>query len=348
MSKVLLIEPTIRPPGVRLLRDAVEVGFAPDGREETLIRHLATGEFSAVITRAEKMTRSVIEAARNLKVIGQQGVGVDNIDLNAATQSGVMVLNAPTANTVSVAEHTVMLILALFRRTIEADQAVRRGDYKERDQYLPSELNGKTVFVVGFGRSGRETARRLRLGFNMRVLVYQRGPSAEKILAEGAEPVPLEEGFANADVVTLHIPHVPATTHFVSKALLNLMKPTAYLINTARGPVVDKAAVVDALKNGHIAGAGFDVFDPEPPAKDDPLTQLPNVIVSPHLAGDAIEARDRLSELIASQVLSAIGGNLPEHIVNREVVTARLRTKLVPTPAIRDSIRRPVRESNVA
>lgn len=324
MTRILLIEPTIRPVGVQLLQQEAEVGFASDGREETLIEHLSTGAYSAVITRVERITRRVLDAARNLKVIGQHGVGVDNIDLQAATESGIMVLNAPTANAVSVAEHSVMLILALCRGAVEADRAVRRGDFAYRERHIPLELNGKTAFVVGFGRSGRETARRLRLGFNMRLLAFDPGVSDLDVLAEGAEPVPLEEGFAAADVVTLHVPHLPATTHLVSRALLGLMKPSAYLVNTARGPVVDQAALVDVLEGGCIAGAGLDVFDPEPPAADSALLALKNVIVSPHLAGDTVEAKDRCSRLIAGQVLTAIGGGLPEHVVNRELVSRRL------------------------
>ena len=322
--RVLLIEPTIRPVGVRLLQDAVDVGFAPNGREETLIEHLSSGSFSAVITRVEKMTRPVIEAARNLKVIGQHGVGVDNIDVSAASENGILVLNAPTANSISVAEHTVMLILALCRHAIEADRAVRRGDFQHRERHIPVELNGKTAFVIGFGRSGRETARRLRLGFNMRVLVLDRGHSTGKIIAEGAEPVSLEEGFSEADIVTLHVPHVAATTHLVSRELLNRMKQGAYLINTARGAVVDQAALAEVLMDGRLAGAGLDVFDPEPPAPDTPLMQLPNVIVSPHIAGETVEAKDRCSRLIASQVLAAVRGQLPEHIVNQDVLASRI------------------------
>jgi glutamate 5-kinase len=318
--RVLLIEPTIRPVGVALLREAVEVGFAPDGHEETLIEHLSSGAFAGVITRAEKITSRVIEKARNLRAIGQAGVGVDHIDVAAASEHGILVLNAPTGNAISVAEHAVMLTLALFRHVAEADQAVRQGDFKHRERRYPVELNGKTAFIVGFGRSGRETARRLRFGFNVRVLVWDRGHSAAKIIAEGAEPVSLEKGFAEADVVSLHIPHLPETTRLVSRDLLRRMKRTAYLINTARGAIIDKAALLETLREGRIAGAGLDVFEPEPPAPDDPLLRLPNVIFSPHIAGDTTEAKDRGAQLIAAQMLTALSGNLPEHIVNRDAI----------------------------
>jgi D-3-phosphoglycerate dehydrogenase len=322
--RVLLIEPTIRPVGVELLKNSIDVGFAPDSREETLIEYLGSGAFSAVITRVEKMTRRVIEAAQNLKIIGQNGTGVDNIDLKAASECGILVLNEPTSRAVSVAEHTVMLILALCRNAVEADRAVRRGDFQYRERHIPLELNGKTAFVLGFGRCGRETTRRLRLGFNMRVLVWNRGHGFAKIIAEGAEPASLEEGFSEADVVTLHMPHLPATTHLVSRERLARMKPNAYLVNTARGPVIDQPALIEALREGRLAGAGLDVFDPEPPSADDPLMQLPNVILSPHLAGDTVEAKDRCSSLIASQVLAAMRGELPEHVVNRDAIAAWL------------------------
>ncbi|GAB5468437.1 MAG: hypothetical protein Kilf2KO_14670 [Rhodospirillales bacterium] len=323
MPRVLLIEPTIRPVGVELLQNQAEVGFAPDGREATLIDRLSSGDFDAVVTRVERMTRPVIEAARGLKVIGQHGVGVDNIDVAAASERGILVLNAPTANAVSVAEHAVMLVLALCRQVIAADRAVRSGDFPYRDRHIPVELNGKTLFVAGFGRAGRETARRFRLGFNMRVLAFDPGVAASEIRAEGAEPASLEEGFANADAITLHMPLIPATRRMVSAALIARMKPTAYLVNTARGGVVDQTALVDALKAGRIAGAGLDVFDPEPPGTDDPILALPNLIASPHFAGDTLEAKDRCSKLIAGQVLTALSGGLPDHIVNREVIAPR-------------------------
>jgi D-3-phosphoglycerate dehydrogenase len=319
-SRVLLIEPTIRPVGVALLRETVEVCFAPDGREETLVEHLSSGAFAGIVTRAEKITRRVIEKARNLRAIGQAGVGVDHIDVAAASEHGILVLNAPTGNAISVAEHAVMLTLALLRHVAEADQAVRRGDFKHRERRFPVELNGKTAFIVGFGRSGRETARRLRFGFNMRVLVWDRGHSAGKIIAEGAEPVSLEDGFAEADVVSLHIPHLLETTGLVSGGLLGRMKKGSYLINTARGAIIDKAALLETLREGRIGGAGLDVFEPEPPAADDPLLKLPNVILTPHIAGDTTEAKDRGAQLIAVQMIAALSGSLPEHIVNRDAV----------------------------
>ena len=325
MPRVLLIEPTIRPLGVEMLQAEAEVAFAPDGREETLIEHLSTGRHDAVITRVEKITRRVLEAAVGLRVVGQHGVGVDNIDVAAASEHGVLVLNAPTANAVSVAEHAVLLILALSRHLVEADKAVRAGDFQHRDRHLPIELNGKSVFVVGFGRAGRETARRLRLALNMRVLAFDPALPDDVIRGEGAEPASLHEGFAAADVVSLHLPHLPTTTGLVSAELLAAMKPSAYLVNTARGPVVDQAALVAALESGGIAGAGLDVFDPEPPCPDDPLLKLPNVIVSPHFAGDTADAKDRCSQLIVRQVLTALAGGLPEHIVNRTLVAERLK-----------------------
>lgn len=319
MKKVLLIQPTIQPCGVDLLASGAEIVIAPDGQEDTLVYFLRSGEIRGMVTRVEKITRRIIESAPGLQVIGQHGVGVDNIDVKVATDAGVLVVNAPASNFMSVAEHAVMLMLALSRRITESDGAVRRGDFRFRERFYPIELNGKTVFAVGLGRIGSEVARKCRLAFNMEVLAYDPYLSTSEIAALGARAVLWEEGFRSADFVSVHLPLTAETRNCIGERELSLMKPQAFLVNVSRGGAIDQKALVQTLKESKIQGAGLDVFEPEPPPAGDPLLQLSNVIVTPHFAGDTYEAKQRCSRTIATEVLSVLRGALPRFLVNPAV-----------------------------
>ena len=187
MKKVLLINPTIQPCGVEVLSSGAEIVMAPDGQEGTLVSHLSSGEVSAVVTRVERITRRVIENAPGLEVIGQHGVGVDNIDVKAATEQGVLVVNVPASSFMSVAEHAVMLMLGLARRIIESDAAVRKDDFQFRERFYPAEINGKTLFALGLGRIGAEVAKKCRLAFNMEVLAYDPYVSELEMTSMGVE-----------------------------------------------------------------------------------------------------------------------------------------------------------------
>lgn len=323
MKKVLLIHPTIQPCGVDLLKSETEVILAPDGREETLISHLSAPHIGGMIVRVEMITRRVIEASKDLQVIGQHGVGVDNIDVAAATQKGILVVNAATSNYVSTAEHAVMLILALARKVLDSDRAVREGDFLFRERFYPMQINGKVLFILGLGRIGSELARKCRLAFNMEIFAYDPYVSDFEMAGLGVKKVDLETGFAAADFVSIHMALTPETRHLITEKEISLMKPTAILINVSRGGVIRQEDLVKALKDKRIAAAGLDVFDPEPPMIEDPLLKLSNVILSPHFAGDTYEAKQNCSQSIANDVLEVLKGHRPRFVVNPEVFAIR-------------------------
>jgi len=316
MKKVLLINPTIQPIGVKVLSSSAEVVMAPNGEEATLISYLQSGEIAGVVTRVEKITSRVIDNAPSLEVIGQHGVGVDNIDVKAATDHGILVVNTPASNFMSVAEHAVMLMLALSRRLSESDVAVRKGDFQFRERFYPEEVNGKTLFAVGLGRVGSEVARKCRLAFNMEILAYDPFISESEMAAMGVKSVSWEEGFRLGDFVSIHLPLTVETRNCIGEKELSLMKSEAFLINVSRGGVIQQDALVRVLKESRIRGAGLDVFSPEPPRAGDPVLELPNVILTPHFAGDTYEAKQRCSRTIANEVLTVLKGVLPKFLVN--------------------------------
>jgi len=247
--------------GTRLLQQHGEVVTAPALDEGTLVA--AVRGVDAIVIRANgKVTRAVMEAAPRLKVIGRHGVGLETIDVSAATERGIWVVYTPEANSESVAEHCVGLALMLSKRLLEADQALRDGQWKVRYEYIGRELFGKTLGVVGFGRIGRTTARIFHHGFGMPVLYYDVIAAAPGVEAETqASRVSLEELLRTADYVSLHLPLTPETRHFIGREQIRMMKPTAYLMNLGRGPLWDEKAVLEALEHRWIAGAGTDVFE---------------------------------------------------------------------------------------
>ena len=286
---------------------------APAEKEEAITRA------DAVIVRsATRMTRGIIERAHDLKVIGRAGAGVDNIDLDAATERGIPVLNAPAGNTVSAAELTLALILALARKVVAADRSVREFEWKAPG-LAGVELNTKTLGLIGAGRIGGEVARRAR-AFGMKVLAcdpYMPAARAEEL---GADRRSLDDVIEQADFLTLHVPLTPSTTAMIGAEELRRMKPSAYLINVARGGVVDEDALARALAEGWVAGAALDVFRQEPLPASSPLVGSPNLILSPHLGASTAEAR----ELVASEIAEGIRGALLDGDLSRAVNTPGL------------------------
>ena len=317
MSKtVVLIEPAIIPDGVAFLKARHRAVVAPDGSEATLIRCIRENKAGAVIPRVECITRRIIEACPSLEVIGQPGVGVDNIDVAACTENGVLVVHAPQGNAVSVAEHTLMFILSLSRNLVVWDTRVRQNGWHLRNSFLPFEIRGKTLFVIGLGRSGQEVAR-LAQAFQMRVLGFGR---QNAVLMEAGRIQKVEDmatGLAQADFVSLHVPLNDRTFHMISRNEIACMKKTAFLINVSRGPVVDQAALYEALSSQSIAGAALDVMDTEPPAMDNLLLSLQNIIFTPHLAGDTREAKSRCVMTVADEVSKVLNGEKPQYSVNQ-------------------------------
>lgn len=315
-KNILLINPTIQPIGVDLLEKECNLFYAPNGEEETLINSINNYNIDAVITRVEKITRNVIQNCKTLKVIGQHGVGLDNIDVKAASEFGVKVLNVPDANYNSVGEHTVMLILSLSRDLIIADENVRQGNWRYRDTNIPIEIANKNLLIIGFGRIGRDVARKA-MGFNMNILAYDSFVDEDTMMSLNVKKIyDLSEGLKDADFVTIHAPLTNDTKGLISDNQFKVMKKTAYILNLGRGPVIDETALIEALENKEIAGAGLDVFELEPPDINNPLLKFKNVIVTPHFAGDTKEAKGRCSSTLAKTVIDVLNGNKTYNLVN--------------------------------
>jgi D-3-phosphoglycerate dehydrogenase / 2-oxoglutarate reductase len=262
-----------------------------------------------------------LEASRDMKVVTRIGVGFDAVDVPALSRRKIPLMVAGTANSPSVAEQALFMMLTLAKRAVEMHSIVKNGKWGHRLGMLPFDLFGKTVLIVGFGRIGTRTAKRC-LAMEMNVLVYDPYKSAAEIKAAGCEPVAdLDAALPRADFVSIHCPKTPETVGMFNAARLKRLKPTAYLINTARGGIVDEPALYDALVSGKLAGAGLDVFEQEPPPSGHSLFELPNVIMAPHVAGVTREAVDRMSEQTARNILSALDGEpIRQNVINQDVL----------------------------
>ncbi len=292
---------------------------------------------NAVIVRSStRITRDSLKYAKNLQVIGRAGVGVDNIDVEAATESGVAVLNAPSGNTISAAELTFALLLALVRKVPAADRSMRAGEW-DRKSFSGTELYGKVLGLVGAGRIGSEVARRAR-AFGMRVVTYDPYLTAERATALEMELASLDDVLKRADVITCHVPLTEATANLIGDKQFALMKKTAYVVNAARGGVVNEAALHRALSEKRIAGAALDVYEEEPLAPDHPLRGLPNVVLTPHVGAATAEAQQNVAIEIAEAVRAAlIEGDL-SRAVNAPAIGGEQMRKLRPLLALAGSL----------
>ncbi len=313
-ARVLVREP-IAEAGLELLRSRFDVVEDADSDLGEII-----GEFDAIVVRsATKLDAALIERATRLKVIGRAGVGVDNVDVDAATRRGILVANAAESTVDSAAEHAIALLLALARNIPQAHAALTAGAW-DRQRFTGIELAGKTIGVVGLGRIGRQVARRA-LGLGMRVVGYDPYVAADRFRELGVEPADsLEALYAEADVVTFHLPLSDTTQGLVDAAAFAAMKDGVRIVNAARGGLVDEDALLEAIRSGKVAGAALDVFETEP--YTGPLLELPQVVVTPHLAGSTTEAQDRAGIVIAEQVAAALGGEAVRTAVNIPVVDA--------------------------
>ncbi len=303
MVKVLVAAP-LHEKAIEVLKNAgFEVVYEEYPNEERLIE--LAKDVEAIIVRSKpKVTRRVIEAAPKLRVIGRAGVGLDNIDLDAAKERGIKVVNSPAASSRSVAELVFGLLFAVARKIAFADRKMREGIWAKK-QCMGTELEGKTIGIVGFGRIGYNVAK-IANAFGMRVLLYDPYPNEERAKEIGGTFTSLEDLLKESDVVTLHVPLIDATYHLINEERLKLMKSTAILINAARGAVVDNKALVKALQEGWIAGAGLDVFEEEPLPKDHPLTRLDNVVLTPHIGASTEEAQMRAGVQVAEQIVEIL------------------------------------------
>jgi len=310
MSKVIVTDP-LQPAGLDLLarRPDVQVDLAMDvGGEDELAERVA--EADAILVGLTRITPKLIESAHRLKVVSRRGVGFDNVDLEALRRRRIPLAVVGTANAASVAEHTLFFILALAKQGVAYDHAVRTGNWSFRDSMAAVDVLDKTLFLVGFGRVGRAVAERA-VAFGIKVLVYD--PLVDRSLPSGL-PVDfvatLHEGLTACDFLSIHTPLTPKTRDLIGVEELAMMKPTAFVVSTARGGVVNEMALVDALTNGRIRGAGLDVFTQEPLPADHPLVKLDNVLLSPHTAALTRECADRMDMVAAQNCLDAIDGKL--------------------------------------
>ena len=302
--KVLVCDP-IDEEGIKMLK---EKGFVVDYKPNITAQELKSvvANYDALLVRSRtKVTKEIIEAGKNLKAIGRAGVGLDNIDLEAANAKGIKVVNAPESLTQSVVELVIGFMVALSRYMCKADKTMKEGKWL-KTEFLGHELKGKTLGIVGFGRIGKGVAK-VAQALGMKILVYDVISIDQKTLMEyDAKQVSLEEVLKESDYVTIHVPGGPQTYHLIDLSKLKLMKPTAFIINTSRGNVIKEEDLVYALKNKLIAGAALDVFEVEPPVNKE-LLSLENVILTPHIGGETVEAQRLAATLTVSRLIEALG-----------------------------------------
>jgi D-3-phosphoglycerate dehydrogenase len=327
VTRILLVE-HIHKAGEELLAQKGEIVLPEPQNSAGILAAIA--ECDALVVRNTKITRQIMQAAPKLVVIGRHGVGHDTIDTNAATDLRIPVVYTPAANTESVAEIAVGFIIALGRKILCAHDAMQSGRLicdsatlsvmGQRDGLVNFDLWGRTLGVIGVGRIGSSVAKKMIAALNMRVLGYDPYVEVKTLAGYGVQKVErLEEMLPLCDFVTLHCPGGAETRHMIDERTLALFKPSAYLINTARGTVVDEAALVAALERKQIAGAAIDVYDPEPPRPDHPLLQMDNVIVTPHFCAMTAESLYNMATMVAQGVVDVLEGRRPQYLVNPEI-----------------------------
>ena len=317
MKKVLVNE-KVSNDALEILRKAGEVVYMPSGDHDEF-RRLVKDVTAVMLDTTIKFTPELMDMAPNLKVISRTGTGVDNVDIEAATKRGIMVLHTPDANTVTVAEHTVALISAMTQHLLFLDDETRKGNFKTaRRLYLPIDLDGKTLGIIGYGRIGKQVAKKCMGAFNMKVIIYDPFID-ESVIAPGVTRYASEEQvYKEADVLSIHVPMTPETKLHVGERLLSLLKPTSYVINTARGNIIDEKVLVKMLKEKKLAGAGFDVLANEPPVENEEYLGCPNTIISPHTAALTVECTVRVACEAASGIVDYLEGRKPKSIFNRK------------------------------
>jgi D-3-phosphoglycerate dehydrogenase len=310
-----LVTDTLAESGLDILRAAqdVELDYRPGLKGDALLD--AVRESDALITRSgTAVTPELVSAGTRLRVIGRAGVGLDNVDVDACTQRGILVINAPTANIMSATEHTMAMLLALCRNIPEAHASVKRGEWT-RSKFMGTELDGKTLGVIGLGRIGTRVTARAR-GFNMRVVAYDPFIADSVFERVSAQRVTLEQLLAQADVITVHTPMTDETRGMIGTAEIAKMKDGVIVLNIARGGIYEEAALAEALNSGKIGGAAVDVYEDEPPGKDHPLLNAKNIVLSPHIGANTIEAQDRVAVQTAEMVVEALRGSIFVSAVN--------------------------------
>ncbi|MFE8697876.1 hydroxyacid dehydrogenase [Cytobacillus sp. FJAT-53684] len=317
--KILQILSMYHMEGEKILAEGANV-IRTDTIDPIALCELVKDVDGIVLRAPAKITKEIIDAAPHLKVISGAGVGLDNIDVQYATEKGIPVLHAPSVNSVSTAEHAITLLMALSKTLIPFHKEMSNGNYNSRMSLKTYELKGKKAGLIGFGSISKEVAKRLKNGLEMDVTVWVRKYDEQKHGFANELGIhvttDLDSIFQNSDFVSLHIPLSEHTKGFINQHHFNLMKPSAYLINTARGGIINHEDLYEALKQGKMAGAALDVFDPEPPPKDHPILTCPNVIVTPHVGGTTVECNYIMATTVARNVIQLLNGKVPEYIGN--------------------------------
>ena len=327
MKPIVYVTRTIPEVGLALLKQYCEVIYrdeiSPPSREE-ILRNVENVD-AIYCTLNEKMDKEVLDASPRLKVIGTMSVGVDHIDVEYATSRGIYIVYTPGVLTETTADLAFALILATARRVVEGDRMIREGRWKlawAPTMMLGYDVHDKKLGIIGLGRIGAAVAKRAK-GFNMKTYYYDIIRRRELENELGVEYMELPQLLKESDFISIHVPLTPETKHLIGEKELRMMKPTAILINTSRGPVVDEKALVKALKEGWIAGAGLDVFELEPLPADSPLINLPNVVLTPHIGSASYDTRNKMAEYAAEGIIKVLKGEEPENLYNREVVKIR-------------------------
>jgi D-3-phosphoglycerate dehydrogenase len=337
MAPKVLISDALSSAAVAIFKDrGIEVDFQPNlGKDKDKLAETISGFDGLAIRSATKVTAKMLEKAKGLKVIGRAGIGVDNVDIPAATARGIIVMNTPFGNSITTAEHAITLMLSLARQIPEADASTRAGKW-EKNKFLGVEIYNKTLGIIGCGNIGSIVADRA-IGLKMKVIAYDPYLSAERAMQLGVEKVELDELWRRADVVTLHTPLTDNTRNIINAKTLALMKKGVRVINCARGELVDEAAMCEALKSGHVAGAAFDVFREEPATKSCLFT-LPNVVCTPHLGASTMEAQENVALQVAEQMADYLLRGAITNAVNFPSISAEEAPKLKPFVALAEKL----------
>lgn len=322
----VIVADSINEKGIDALKKVAEVVVDTDISPEELLNTIE--KYEGIIVRSRtKVTRDVIEKAKNLKIIARAGVGVDNVDVEAATEKGIMVVNAPESTSITVAEHTLGLMLSVARKIAIADKSVKENKW-EKSRFMGVELRNKTLGVVGMGRIGSQVVSRCK-AFEMDAIVYDPYLPEEVAKQMGVQLTDLETVLKNSDFITIHVPLTEETKHLISTKEIEIMKDTAFIINCARGGIIDEDALYEGLLNNKIGGAGLDVYEIEPP-KNNKLLELDNIVCTPHIAASTKEAQRDAAIIVANEVIEVFQGKTPKNVLNMPVIDAKTFKEIKP------------------
>jgi D-3-phosphoglycerate dehydrogenase len=333
----VLVSDKLSKTAVQIFKDNnIDVDYLPDlGKDKDKLLEVIGQYDGLAIRSATKVTEKIIAAANNLKVIGRAGIGVDNVDIPAATKKGIIVMNTPFGNSITTAEHAISLMLSLARQIPEADASTRASKW-EKNRFMGVEVTNKVLGIIGAGNIGSIVADRAQ-GLRMKVIAFDPFLTAERAVTMGVEKVELDDLFARADFITIHTPLIEATRNIIDAKAIAKMKPSVRIINCARGGLVDEAALYDALKAGKVAGAALDVFLAEP-AENNPLFDLPNVICTPHLGASTTEAQENVALQVAEQISAYLNTGEIANALNFPSITAEEAPRLTPWVRLAETI----------